>query len=366
MKSVLLNDLQKQYVALRPEILDAVERVLDSGWYVLGEECARFEQEFAEYCGVRHCVGLANGTDALEMAMRGVGVTIGDEVITVANAGMYSTAAILSIGAMPVYADIVEASQTICPRSVESLITNATGAIVVTHLFGQLAEIEALRKLADKHQVALIEDCAQSHGAVLNGRKAGSWGDCSAFSFYPTKNLGALGDGGAIVSNAAGVSEKARQLRQYGWGRKYQVELKGGRNSRLDEIQAAILRVKLRHLDRMNGARCEVAALYAENISHAAISKPDCGGTDYVAHLYVIKADDRDGLQQHLKDNGIGSEVHYPALDYQQPILLECHRDTRLEKSEEMIKKILTLPCYPGIDREEVLHVSQVINEWQR
>jgi len=364
MKKVLLNNLHKQYDAMETEIRSAVERVLNSGWYILGEELGQFEKAFAAYCGRDECVGLANGTDALEMAMRAVDVAAGSEVVTVANAGMYSTTAILAIGAVPVFADIEEESQTICPQSAESSITGNTKALIVTHLYGQLADIETMRALADKYNVALIEDCAQSHGATRNGKKAGAWGDCAAFSFYPTKNLGALGDSGAVVTSTPEIANKIRKLRQYGWSSKYHVGLEGGRNSRLDELQAAILRVKLQHLDQLNLARRKVAGLYSENMTNTAIKKPSVGGSDYVAHLYVVQTDNRDSLIQYLKRCGIGSEVHYPLLDYQQNILHARFRETYLPVAEKASQKILTLPCYPEIEEEEVLYVCKCVNEW--
>ncbi|TNF36671.1 MAG: DegT/DnrJ/EryC1/StrS family aminotransferase [Gammaproteobacteria bacterium] len=350
--------------SLQEELAAALTRVLASGWFVLGPEVQAFEKEFAAYCGVKHCVSLANGTDALELVLRGVGVDAGDEVITAANAGMYSSTAILAIGAKPVYADIEESSMLLSVKAAEAAITKHTKAIIVTHLYGQMADMPAFRAMADKYAIPLIEDCAQSHGAASGGKRVGAWGDAAAFSFYPTKNLGALGDGGAVVSSSEMIASRVRALRQYGWESKYQVAHRGGRNSRLDEMQAALLRIKLQRLDNWNRKRRDIALAYNHGIKHPAIRLPQVNGEDYVGHLYVIRLNRRDALRDYLKQHGIASEVHYPILDYRQPAVSAQYREVSLPISEKTTSEILTLPCYPELTMAEVEKVCEVINGW--
>ena len=304
--NLLINDIRRQNQAIADEIETAVKRVIDAGWYILGPEVSRFEAEFASYCGSKECVTTANGTDALELALRALGIGAGDHVGTVANAGGYATTAILRAGAVPVFLDVDEVTWTISPQEL-SKAKNLRAAIV-THLYGKMADMPAL--LASG--VALIEDCAQSHGARLQGRAAGTWGVAGCFSFYPTKNLGALGDGGAVITNDENLSDQMRALRQYGWKTKYISEVPGGRNSRMDAIQAAILRVKLPYLDQWNQRRREIAARY-----DVAFGKRPCLGEDYVAHLYVLRSrrPHRDRLRELLAAKGIATDVHYPVPD---------------------------------------------------
>ncbi len=359
-----LNDLFAHNQRFATELRSAIDRVLASGWFALGPEVEAFEAEFAEYCGAEHCVGVANGSDALELALRGLGVGPGDEVITAANAGMFSTHAILAIGATPVYADIVGGGFGLCPEDAEARISASTVAVVATHLFGRMADVRALRALADRHGIALLEDCAQAHGAAVDGIRAGAWGDAAAFSFYPTKNLGALGDGGAVLTGGDALAERVRKLRQYGWAPKYVAELAGGRNSRLDELQAAVLRVKLPMLDRLNAERKAIAELYARQLRHAEITTPDVTGDDFVAHLFVIQADRRESLQQHLKKHDIASDVHYPLLDHQQPFFEGSGMTARLPESERVGSRVLSLPCYPELRPADVSRACESINAW--
>ena len=235
-----INDLRAHTAPLAEALIAAMQRVVSSGWFALGPEVHAFEEEFAAYCGARHCVGVASGTDALELLLRALEVGPQDEVVTASNAGMYSTAAILAVGATPVYADVDPATLTLSPQAVDPHITPRTKVMIATHLFGRMADVIGLRALAEKHGVALVEDCAQCHGASQNGKRAGWWGDGAAFSFYPTKNLGALGDAGAVVTSDVALARRVRNLRQYGWHDKYIVSDRGGRNSRLDELQAAL------------------------------------------------------------------------------------------------------------------------------
>lgn len=359
-----INDLRLHNGSIREELSAAVARVIASGWFILGPEVEAFEEEFAAYCGVPHCISVGNGTDALELAMRGVGVQAGGEVITVANAGMYSTTAILAIGGVPVYADIDEASHNLSIDAAELLITDKTQAIVVTHLYGKMANMVEFRRLADLHGLALIEDCAQSCGATLEGKRAGAWGDAAAFSFYPTKNLGALGDGGAVTTVNGIVADRVRSLRQYGWGGKYQVHLRGGRNSRLDEMQAAVLRVKLSMLDGWSERRRNIAQRYHSNISNAEIRFAQETGSDYVAHLFVVCSDSRDVFREFLSTKGIASDVHYPLLDHQQQIFDDGFfaRSGDLPVSTRLVGQVLTVPCYPELLDSEIDQICEAIN----
>lgn len=360
-----INDLRAHTAPLAQALTDAMQRVVTGGWFALGPEVKAFEEEFAAYCGVPHCVGVANGTDAIELVLRALGVAAGDEVITAANAGMYSTTALLAIGARPVYADLDPDRLTLSPQSVARHITPQTRAVIATHLFGRMADMPALRALADQHALALVEDCAQSHGASLGGRRAGSWGHGAAFSFYPTKNLGALGDGGAVLTADDDLAERVKRLRQYGWQSKYVALDRGGRNSRLDEVQAAVLRVKLRFLDQWNARRRAIAACYNEAIEHADIRTPWVEGDDYVAHLYVVRSPKRDALRTYLKQHHIATDVHYPLLDYQQPALQDAYADVHLPVSEKAAGQILSLPCYPELNLDTVRRGCEVINHWE-
>ncbi len=359
-----INDLNLHNQAIAAKLHAAAARVIDSGWYAMGPEVTRFEEAFAHYCGSAHAIGVANGTDAIELALRAVGVRVGDEVITVANAGFYSSTAIRAIGARAVYVDILDSNLLMDPAAAAAAISGKTRAIIITHLFGQLADMEPLLALSKKHGIALIEDCAQAHGAERGGKKAGSFGDIAAFSFFPTKNLGALGDGGAVVTSRDDLAQRVRSLRQYGWTSKYTVADSGARNSRLDELQAALLSVKLEHLNDWNEKRRTIAARYAEKIIHPAIRKPAIHGKDHVAHLYVVRTTQRDSLKHHVAQNGIGCDVHYPILDYQQPAAQADYAGVSLAVSEKNCAEILTLPCYPELTLDEVDAISSCLNAW--
>lgn len=319
MKRVPLNDLSRQNSALRDELSVVSRRVIDSGWFIQGEEGRSFEVAFAAYCSVQHCVGVANGTDAIELALRAAGVKAGDTIATVANSGFYSSMAILAIGAVPLYIDVDPVTQLMDPSALRrGLEQEAVSAVVVTHLYGQLADMDTILPLCGAKKIAVIEDCAQAHGARRNGKMAGAFGTAGCFSFYPTKNLGALGDAGAVTTNDPAFAARLRSLRQYGWDQKYRVGLVGGRNSRLDELQAALLSVKLRHLDRWNEERREIARRYAEEISHPGIRRVQPPGADHVAHLVVLCCADRDRFRRHLDANGIATDIHFPVPDHQQ------------------------------------------------
>ena len=362
---IAINDLVRHTQPLQVKLNAAVARVIESGWFVLGPEVTAFEKEFADYCGTAHCVSLANGTDALELALRALDIGTGKTVLTVANAGMYSSAAILATGAMPLYADVTPDTLLLDVAEMTRLLDqNSVDAIIVTHLYGLLADIKEIVRLAQMRGIPVVEDCAQAHGAQGYEKKAGTFGDIACFSFYPTKNLGALGDGGAITTSRQDLADRVKQLRQYGWGSKYHMTLAGGCNSRLDEMQAAILRVKLPLLDQWNARRRDIAARYSKGISHPKIITQKMRGKEYVAHLYVIRTAGRDQLRSRLAESGIASDVHYPVPDYAQPAYTQLFPDIRLTVTEQACAEVLTLPCFPELTDPEIDTIIALINSW--
>lgn len=360
-----INDLKRHNAPLGSLLDAALSRVRESGYYILGPEVTQFEQEFAAYCGAAHCVAVGNGTDALEISLRAVGVTPGSQVVSVANASMYATIATLSVGATPLYVDLDPQTLLMSPAALSTLDLRGVRAIVVTHLYGQLADVDAIRKIADAHAIPLIEDCAQAHGARDRVQGAGTRGHTGCFSFYPTKNLGALGDGGAIITGDAAMAQTLRALRQYGWAEKYTVARPGGRNSRLDEIQAAVLRAKLPFLDGWNARRRAISDLYGRLLHHPAVRVPPPCDERSVAHLYVVQTAQRDALREHLRQHDIIAEVHYPIADHHQPGLRDFGPFPALPVCEQACRQVLTLPCFPEMHDEEVQRVCDVINAWR-
>jgi dTDP-3-amino-2,3,6-trideoxy-4-keto-D-glucose/dTDP-3-amino-3,4,6-trideoxy-alpha-D-glucose/dTDP-2,6-dideoxy-D-kanosamine transaminase len=336
----------------------AAERVIASRRYVLDAEVAAFEEEFAAFCGVRHCVGVANGTDALELALVALGIHAGDRVATVANAGHYTTTVLRAIGAAPVYVEVGD-DLVMSAADLQRSLGNVR-AVVVTHLYGRMAPIEAILGLARQAGVPVVEDCAQAHGAERGGHTAGSFGALGCFSFYPTKNLGALGDGGAVVTSDDGLAAEVRSLRQYGWGRKYCVEREGGRNSRLDEMQAAMLRVRLPHLRRANGARMAIARRYRERMGNLPVHVADWSAGEYVAHLFVVRCRDREALRARLAAHGIGTDVHYPIPDHLQPTEIP-RKHAPMPMTEAACREVLTLPCFPGMTDADLDRVIDAV-----
>jgi aminotransferase EvaB len=366
MSRLLVNDLVRHAAALKAGIADAVDRVLASGWYVLGQEGLAFEREFAAYCGVGHCVGVANGTDALELSFRALGIGSGSRVATVANAGGYASAALELVGATPIYVDVRSEDHLMDLEALERVASSGQlDAVVVTHLFGRLHDMTAVRSMARSTGISIIEDCAQAHGAAREGRRAGSFGDLACFSFYPTKNLGALGDAGAVTTEDPALAERLRGLRQYGWETKYLAVQRGGRNSRLDEIQAAVLRAKLPSLDGWNARRRAIAARFSQGIKHKWIKCPEIPGEDHVAHLYVVLCDDRESLRRHLADADIHCDVHYPIPDHLQPARQRPGEDDRLKVTEDLAQRVLTLPCFPELTDREVDYIVERVNAWR-
>jgi dTDP-4-amino-4,6-dideoxygalactose transaminase len=360
-----INDLSAKLQSQRKEILAVVARVVDSGFVILGPEVREFENAFARYIGAGRCVGVANGTDAIELGLKALGVEANDRVATVANAGMYATTAIRAIGARPVFVDVDINSQQVTLDSVSQAISAGVRAVIVTHLYGRaVADTEAIANLCASKRVALLEDCAQAHGAEIADRKVGTFGGAAAFSFYPTKNLGAIGDGGAVVTNDEDVYNRLVQLRQYGWTHKYQATLSGGRNSRLDELQAGILRLFLANLDIQNERRRDIGARYAAGLRHPKVTLCARNGASDVVHLYVIRCANRDGLKSWLRENGIGADIHYPIPDHLQSLMTMESAGIALPNTERLALEILTLPCYPELAIADVDKVIRTVNNW--
>lgn len=363
---MLINDLSARMCAYESQLKAAAGSVIDSGWLVLGPKVKQFEQEFAEYLKASHCVSLANGTDAIELALRALGVTHGDRVATVANAGMYTTTTLLAIGADPFYMDVDIDSKNVTKQEVSRAIDSGVKAVVVTHLYGlAVPEIEEITALCRSRNVPLLEDCAQAHGAYVADRRVGTYGDAASFSFYPTKNLGALGDGGAVVTNNLEIAERVTFLRQYGWTSKYKVAMAGARNSRLDEMQAAMLSVFLPGLDAANKRRRSIAAHYSQSIDHPEIQVPAVCGGEYVAHLYVVRVKRRDALRSYLQAADIATDVHYPVPDYRQAVFGDRYAEIHLPITERLSGEIMTLPCYPEMKEADIMRVVDAVNHWE-
>jgi dTDP-4-amino-4,6-dideoxygalactose transaminase len=352
---ILCSNPKAQYLARKDAIDAAIRRVLDSGQYILGPEVRAFESEFAAYIGSRHCIGVSSGTAAIEVALRACGIGPGDEVITTAHTAVATVAAIELCGARPVFVDIEPDCFTLDAAKVETAISPATKAIVPVHLYGQAADIPALADIARRRGLRLIEDCAQAHGAELQGRKLGRFGDLGCFSCYPTKNLGAIGDGGIIVTDSDELARACRLLREYGWAERYVSHVEGN-NSRLDEIQAAILRVKLPALDADNARRSEIAARYDELLSGSPYALPkQRAGARHVYHLYVVRSKRRDAALEHLRAAGVGALVHYPVPIHLQPAYAGRIRGAEaLPETERAAREVLSLPIYPELGHDEV------------
>jgi len=372
-----IMDLKRQYRALKAEIDAAVDEVLDSGWFVLGKQVEAFEREFAEYCGVKYAVGVGSGVEAIHLALVAAGIGPGDEVITVPNTAVPTALGISFAGARPTFADIEADTYLIDPERVEAAITHRTKAIMPVHLYGQVVAMAPLREIARSRGLLVIEDAAQAHGATYQGKKAGALGDAGCFSFYPSKNLGCYGEGGAVTTNDERIAERVRMLRNYGQSDRYHHKLKGY-NSRLDEMQAAILRVKLRHLDAGNERRREIASLYNAGLVTADVVCPIVraeyeprtnelvrGG--HVYHLYVVRSKQRDALQAHLKARGVGTQIHYPI-----PVhLQQAYADLGLGPgsypvAEQAAREVLSIPIYPELADAEAREVIEAIESFPK
>ena len=360
--NIPFGDLKRQYESIKAELDEAAARVLAGGWYILGPEVRAFEAEFAAFCGVGHAIGVGNGTEALYLALVALGVGAGDEVISVANAADYEPLTILQAGARPVFVDVDERTYTIEPELLEAAITPRTKAIMPVHLYGRMADMAAIMAVAERHGLPVIEDCAQAHGAQLAGRVAGSIGVCGCFSFYPSKNLGALGDGGMITTNDAELAAKLRRLRMYGWEKRYHTVDPGGINSRLDEIQAALLRVKLRHLADWNNARRRIAQRYNQLLADTDLLLPDLPSDEsHVFHLYVVQTEQRDSLQAALQQRGVETAIHYPLPAHLQPVYQGLAEPGSLPITERLAGTVLSLPIYPELTDAEVDAVAAAV-----
>jgi dTDP-4-amino-4,6-dideoxygalactose transaminase len=351
---ILCSNPHAQYLTYKKEIDDAVLRVVNKGWYILGDEVKAFEREFADFLGVNYAVGVGSGTEAIHLALLACNIGPGDEVITVSHTAVATIAAIEQTGATPVFVDIDPVHYCINVNLIEMAITSRTKAIIPVHLYGQPADVITIVKIAKKNNLKVIEDCAQAHGAKIDEKRIGSFGDLSCFSFYPTKNLGALGDGGMVATNDAVLAEQVKVIREYGWRERYISHVKG-LNSRLDELQAAILRVKLKYLDIDNDRRRKVADLYKTELSSTDLTLPQQRqNTTHVYHLFVARCRNRDAFMAYFKENKIGALIHYPRPVHLQPAydkrLPGC---TSLPETERAAQEIISLPMYPELSKDE-------------
>lgn len=358
--NVSASGLGEQTADLRGELVAAFERVLDSAWYVLGTEVSAFESEFAGWVGVEHAVGVASGTDALQLALAALDIGPGDEVIIPANA-LPTAYGVAASGATVLFADARLADLNIDPQDVAALITPRTRAVVAVHLYGHPAAVDELRAVVGDRPIAIIEDCAQAHGAATDGRRVGTMGDIAAWSFYPTKNLGAYGDGGAVTCNDAKLAERVRALRVYGEERRY-FSTSLGVNSRLDEVQAALLRVKLPRLDSWVARRQAVAAIYDAQLDGVVKLPPVLDGTTHARHLYPIRSDARAALQEALAAAGVPVAIHYPVGAHDQPCFAAI-RQRDLPVTEQLCASVLSLPMHPFITDAEAEHVAQAVRQ---
>ncbi len=366
--SVPAVDLLGEYRSIQAEIDAAVARTLHSGWYILGREVAAFEEEFAAFLQARGgdavtCIGVNSGTDALQLALMACDVGPGDEVITTAHTAVATAAAISLTGATPVFVDIAPQTYTMDPAALAAAITPRTKAVIPVHLYGHPAEMEPILAIAAQAGIRVIEDCAQAHGARYRGRSVGGLGDLGCFSFYPTKNLGAMGDGGAVVSRDPQLAERVRLLREYGWtpAARYVSQVEG-MNSRLDEMQAAILRAKLAHLEAWNEARRQVAAWYADLLPDTLVKPVERVGCEHVYHLYVVRVAERDAVRRELAAHGIGSGIHYPVPIHMQPAYQGAAGVRHdLSHTEAAASEILSLPMHPHMSQEQARATAEAL-----
>lgn len=356
------GNLKQQYEQLREQIDTATREVYDSGWFILGQQVQGFEANFAQYCGGKYAVGVASGTEALHLSLIACGVQPGDEVITVANTCVPTLSAVSFAGAVPVFVDIDEKTFTINPALVEERITPKTKAILPVHLYGQCADMNPILDIARQYGLAVVEDCAQAHGSQYKGRMAGTMGDAGAFSFYPSKNLGAFGDGGLVLTNHETTAQTLVKLRNYGQEKRYYHSIKGF-NSRLDELQAAILNAKLPYLDAWNLRRREIAMRYYEAFSAVGICCPlEARDRFHTYHLYVLRVPHRERFQKLLEEKAIATLIHYPIPVHLQESYAECRVQGKyLPLTENLASEIVSLPLYPELTDEEVEHIIQIV-----
>ncbi len=348
---------------IRSEIDDAIKRVLDNSYYIDGPYLKQFEQEWAEYCGTKYCVGVGNGLEGIKLSLLALGIKENDEVIIPSHTFIATALAVSNCGAKPVFVEVNEDDCLINPDKIEEKITDKTKAIIVVHLYGQCCEMDKIMDIAKRHNLKVVEDAAQAHGATYKGRKAGSLGDIAEFSFYPGKNLGCLGDGGCITTNDEELADKVRELRNYGSNQKY-IHNEKGFNSRLDELQASILSVKLPYLDKWNNDRRRIASRFNNEIKNEKIKLPVENVDNYhVYHQYVVQVDDRENFQEYLKKYDIPTMVHYPRAIHKQKAYEEFNK-LDLPIAEELASKVVSLPMYYGLTDEEIDYIINVINKY--
>ncbi len=362
-------NLKKINMTYKDSILESMKETLDSGWYVHGQFHKQFEKGFADYCGTKHAIGVANGLDALTLIFRAyleLGVLQkGDEVLVPANTYIASILAISEVGLIPILVEPNNSTFNLDTTLLESHISSKTKAIMVVHLYGQIGEMNEITAIAKKHNLKVIEDSAQSHGATLDDKRAGSWGDASGFSFYPGKNLGALGDGGAVTTNDPALAEMIKVLGNYGSSKKYVFDHIGV-NSRLDELQAGVLLKKLPHLDTENQKRRDVAQKYLDGICNPSIKLPNTPKSpeNHVWHLFVVRTENRDSLSSHLKEKGVGSLIHYPIPPHQQKAYSEWN-DRHYPITEKIHEEVLSIPMDPTLESEDIARVIEACNSYR-
>lgn len=358
-------DMKPMHDKIKLEVMESIEKVYDSNWYVLGSEVEEFEKAFANYTGTKHCIGVSNGLEALHLILRGYDIGGNDEVIIPSNTYIATALAVSYAGATPIFVEPDEHTYNINPKLIEGAISKNTKAIIAVNLYGQSCEMDTINKIAKKYNLKVIEDNAQSQGAIYKGIKTGNLSDAAGISFYPGKNIGALGDAGAITTNDDELAEKIRALRNYGSQKKYYNQYKGF-NSRLDEIQAAILKVKLKYLDEWNEYRKGVAKFYIENIKNDKIILPETlENAEHVYHQFIIRCKDRDNLQAYLKENEIQTMIHYPVPIHLQEAYSEFNNlKGTLPIAEKLASEVLSLPIYPYISYEELSVIVDAINKY--
>ena len=348
----------------KKKLFELSKQVIESDKHILGNNVKIFEKNFANYIGTKYCLGVANGTDALTIALRSLGVDSNSTVACVANAGFYSSTAINQIGANVIYIDVDRSSMLLDLNDLsQNLKNNKIDVLIVTHLYGQVVPMNEIVELSQQYKFKILEDCAQSHGSKFEGKRTGSIGDIAAFSFYPTKNLGAVGDAGAVLTSNEETANEVRSLRQYGWSEKYNVINKFGINSRLDEIQASFLNYKLQFLDSWNQERLAIAKKYIDNFANLPIKISD-EVLKGVCHLFVVQVEDRKEFMEYLKNNGIQTAIHYPIPDHKQLINTNKFNKNSLVVTEDIVQNIVTLPLYPGMGEEKVDHTIKTIRKF--
>jgi dTDP-4-amino-4,6-dideoxygalactose transaminase len=363
---ILMNDFKAEPRELREAMIATTARVFASGWYVLGPEVQAFERQWAQACGTEHCIGVANGMDAIELALRALDIGPGDEVITTPMTAFATVLAVLRAGAVPVFADIDDETSLLSLQSVQRCLSPRTRAVILVHLYGQIRDMESWVTLCREAKIELVEDCAQSHLARWNGRPAGSFATVSAYSFYPTKNLGAIGDGGAVVTRSAEIARRISMLRNYGQSERY-VHPVAGMNSRLDELQAALLTERLKWLPEFTRRRQAIAATYFKRLHHPQVAPMAAAAQAeaHVYHLFVVHCEVREALQNHLKLCGVQSLIHYPIPVHHQQPCLDVRRDPQgLPHAEAHARRCLSIPCHPQMTDADVAHVADSINSF--